>query len=83
VDELYKEVIDRFGAPTIQVKWLYIVAWVRTECSKYGIRLLKLKNTTLSIESDQKLLNFLAPSINTPDNFKNFVLQKLQAFIKN
>ncbi|MFZ4773185.1 MAG: transcription-repair coupling factor [Chlamydiia bacterium] len=77
VHELYKEIIDRFGPAPIEVKWLYMVAWIRTECSQYGITQVRLKNCTLSIESEKRVQSFLAPPFKTPTEFKDFVLLKI------
>jgi transcription-repair coupling factor (superfamily II helicase) len=77
VHELFKEILDRFGPAPIEVKWLYVVALIRTECAKVGVQLVKLKNCTLVMETEGKSLSFLAPVFKTPKEFKEFVLQKL------
>lgn len=77
VHELYKEILDRFGPAPVEVKWLYVVALIRTESAKHGVQLIKLKNCTLVMETDKKSLSFLAPLFKTPNEFKEFVQQKL------
>jgi len=80
VHELFKEILDRFGPAPIEVKWLYVVALIRTECAKVGVQLVKLKNCTLVMETEGKSLSFLAPVFKTPKEFKEFILQKLPLF---
>ncbi|MFZ4673279.1 MAG: transcription-repair coupling factor [Chlamydiia bacterium] len=80
VHELYKEILDRFGPAPIEVKWLFVVALIRTECAKYGVQLVKLKNCTLVMETEKKSLSFLSPVFKTPKEFHEFVLQKLSLF---
>jgi len=78
VHDLYKEMEDRFGPPPVEAEWLYMVAWIRTLSSPLGITLIKLKNCTLSIETEKKSLSFLAPPFKSPLAFKNFVMAKTE-----
>jgi transcription-repair coupling factor (superfamily II helicase) len=80
VVDLYQEIVDRFGAAPLEVQWLFMVAWVRCECSKRQVTLVRLKNCTLQMETEKKHLSFLAPPFKTPLAFKDFVLTKLDAF---
>ena len=78
VDDLAQEVIDRFGAPPTEVRWLFVISWIRTKACSKGIQLIRLKNHTMTIEVQDRSLSFFTPPFKTPDQFKDFVLEKIK-----
>jgi transcription-repair coupling factor (superfamily II helicase) len=50
VDDVWKELKDRFGPPPTPAMWLYYLSRVRVYASRNGFTLLKLEKFTLTVE---------------------------------
>ena len=54
LDEIWKEVLDRFGAPPEVAQWLYAIAKLRIFASIKGFSMVKCEKLSLSWEMQQK-----------------------------
>ncbi|MGK5593904.1 MAG: transcription-repair coupling factor [Parachlamydiaceae bacterium] len=82
VDEIWKEVIDRFGRPPLNAEWLYYLTKLRVFASLNGFTLIKKEKLSMNVERMKggKTItkSFLLPSIKTPIELETKVIPLLQ-----
>jgi len=81
IDDIWKEIKDRFGKPPMPVRWLYHMTRIRVYASQHYITSLKLDNTTLSIEykQEKEIIPFSKPE--TPQDLESKVFKALKKMI--
>ncbi len=86
IDEIWRELKDRFGEPPEPAKWLYYVTRVRVWASRHGFTLLKMETVSLLAErkqgSDTTNAKILMKRPSTPADLEAKVLTELKKTFK-
>jgi transcription-repair coupling factor (superfamily II helicase) len=54
LDEIFKELIDRFGQPPVAATWLYVITKIKLFCIKHYILTLNIQKTVTTFEKSYK-----------------------------
>ena len=79
IDQLWQEVMDRFGKPPKAALWLYHISRVRIAAAKAGYTLFKQESFTLSLEKKHppSLRKYLLPKFTSPAAWEQAVVPLL------
>jgi len=83
VDQIWTELLDRFGRPPEPVEWLYRITRIKAWCSRNRYTKLKLEKLSLHSERQKgkksEVKRQLIGKINSPDELEKKVIDALQS----
>lgn len=86
VDEVWKELQDRFGKPPIPAQWLYRLSRIRVFAGVNGFTVLKFEKTTLTMEFTKRKVSqskrVLFPQVKKPQEWESKTLTAMQDAMK-
>lgn len=82
VDEIWREVQDRFGSPPLPAKWLYYLTKLRVFASLNGFTLIKQEKQSLSLErvfkNETQTRRLLSPMPKKPEEIETKIIALIQ-----